>query len=101
MTRAKSALLSTVAIVLALLVWLAFTEGGLVSPKVLVSPIGLLKLIQSAYPGANRLGLCWRPAVYAVGLGPLRVDSAGYWSQAGPRCCSVAAVSRGIRETAE
>ena len=43
MTRAKSALLSTVAIVLVLLVWLAFTEGGLVSPKVLVSPIGLLK----------------------------------------------------------
>src|SRR5205823_6342570 len=38
-----SALLSTAAIVLALAIWLAFTEGGFVSPKILVSPIGLVR----------------------------------------------------------
>ena len=43
MTRARSALLSFGAVALALAVWLAFTEGGLVSPKVLVSPIGLVQ----------------------------------------------------------
>ena len=43
MTRARSGLLSTGAIVVALAVWLAFTEGGFVSPKVLVSPLGLVR----------------------------------------------------------
>ena len=43
MTRGRSALLSSVAIVLALATWLAFTEGGFVDPKILVSPVGLVR----------------------------------------------------------
>ena len=55
MTRAKHALLSTLAIIFALGVWLAVSEGGLVSPKVLVSPVGLVRqffaLITDGYLG--------------------------------------------------
>lgn len=43
MTRARSALLSLAAIAAALGFWSAVTDGGLVSPKVLVSPIGLVR----------------------------------------------------------
>jgi ABC-type nitrate/sulfonate/bicarbonate transport system permease component len=54
-TRAKNALLSTLAIIFALGVWLAVSEGGLVSPKVLVSPVGLVRqffvLITDGYLG--------------------------------------------------
>ena len=43
MTRARSGLLSLAAIAAALGFWSAVTDGGLVSPKVLVSPIGLVR----------------------------------------------------------
>jgi ABC-type nitrate/sulfonate/bicarbonate transport system permease component len=43
MTRTTSALLSTVAVLVALAVWLVLTEGGFVNTKTLVSPIGLIR----------------------------------------------------------
>jgi ABC-type nitrate/sulfonate/bicarbonate transport system permease component len=42
-TRTRSALLSVGAVAVALAIWMVVTVGGLVSPKILVSPIGLVR----------------------------------------------------------